>query len=397
MFNYKLISSLALVVSLGTGTGCHKKNSNGGGSSGGGTPPVQTNPNQYNGNPGKLGGTWSGQNSKGGNFSMTIEKGMIKNLSTSMLAASGVQAQGQEVHIQQYEQSIPIEASSGKFEGFIGDYLVRGEFVTDQSSKGEIIAYTNPVNGAIPEATWTAGLDIAAPDTQFAKVEFLKTYGSGLIDVTVGQNTVMICGEEEFLCNASYPVGTQVTLTPRSLNPLYHFNTWDPNGDCASAGSGACSIKLDASKYLVAEFKPVNVDGTYRGTTSQGKPITISINGNTVRAQTQIEMGINNCVFNFDMASSDELFYSSLFGGLLFFIDNQSDSVSGVVTSPNSISEGLIFYDSYGRTADPNCQDFRSLTFSCGSGIASASSISQSDAQSRIGKIRQEVEKHKNR
>ena len=65
--------------------GC-KKSRSGGDGGGGGIPPSQQNP--YSGDPGLLGGDWSGQNSTGGNFSFSVHNGIVDGYTLELISAA---------------------------------------------------------------------------------------------------------------------------------------------------------------------------------------------------------------------------------------------------------------------------------------------------------------------
>jgi len=86
------------------------------------------------------------------------------------------------------------------------------------------------------------------PDNQFSDVRVLSDPPG--ID----------CDERE--CSARFAFSTQITLT-ESHEPGMEFVGWESGGSCSGAGS-SCSLNIDDTNYVVAQFKPwLTIEGLY--------------------------------------------------------------------------------------------------------------------------------------
>ncbi|MCG3205440.1 MAG: hypothetical protein KCHDKBKB_02161 [Elusimicrobia bacterium] len=332
---------LLTLLTLGAGQiGCKKKSSNNT-SSGGGTHPSQQNP--YTGNPGNLAGSWTGKNSSGGDFRFTVNNGFIDGFSNSWLNSAAAQNMNTSFTAQSYKLGIPIDPSTGKFDGYLESVHLKGTFLSDDSASGAISAVDSSSN--LPELSWTAKLTSGRPDNYKVRIDISKLGSMGVIDTNTG---IRICEENEYRCNADFSPGAQLTLTASTLSPLYTFTGWGSNNACSSFGTSSCQLTLNSSIdfSLYGSFNEINVDGTYTGTTEQGKAVTLTIVNNVVTITSQVKMGSSNCVFNVAETDDYDLFYVSDKKALLFYMNKTPQLTAwGFYTSPTAIS-GTIFFDS---------------------------------------------------
>ncbi len=208
------------------------------------------------------------------------------------------------------------------------------------------------------------------------RLNISKSYSMGVIDTNTGQR---ICQEADSTCQADFAKGTQVTLIPSSLSPLYTFEGWGPSsGPCSSFGKNNCQFtmnsNIDISMYN--SFKEINVDGAYTGLTEQNRPFTLTVSNNIVTFNGEIEMGSGSCVYNLNETDDYNLFYVSSDQTLLFYIgESGKKSISGHFTSP-SLVHGLIFLDTNlipGTAAE--CRDRKFIDYNNG-GLAALSAAS---------------------
>lgn len=91
------------------------------------------------------------------------------------------------------------------------------------------------------------------------------------------------CGAD---CDEAYDLGTVVTLTAAAM-PSSTFTGWSGGG--CSGGSPVCTTTVSAAATVTATFTQLPVwDGTWTGTTSQGRPITLTVVDNAI---TQVQVG----------------------------------------------------------------------------------------------------------
>ena len=107
---------------------------------------------------------------------------------------------------------------------------------------------------------------------------------SGTGSGTVTSNPAGInCGAD---CSEAYNQGTSVTLTP-TPDSGSTFTGW--SGACS--GTGACIVNMTSDKAVTAAFA-VSYDGTWNGTTSQGKEFSLTVSNNGIAS---VKWGIS-CV-----------------------------------------------------------------------------------------------------
>jgi len=91
------------------------------------------------------------------------------------------------------------------------------------------------------------------------------------------------CGTD---CIESIEAETVVILKAHP-DPFSSFEGW--SGDCT--GTGDCQINMDTIKNVSADFKTISLDGTWSGITSQGKPLSFTVESGGIK-QISYEMTI---------------------------------------------------------------------------------------------------------
>ena len=354
------------------------------GSGGGGN--VGPNPNtSYSGDPGKLGGTWEGENASGGEITLIIKEGFITGFGNVWMGT-----QSKNLTPKEYTQRIAIDPPSGEFEGIIGLQGLEGKFLTDTSVSGQIV----DLEGILPTLTFNATQTNSMPDTARMELLITKSFFVGAVDTS---DNVRICEEEDFLCNASFAPGTKVTLVAKSLSPLYHFKDWGAQGDCSSFGNENCTLTLNEHKNVLAEFEEENIDGTYTGQTDQGENVTLRVNDNKVTLDATVRNGTDQCPTSITAKDEFGLIYSSLAGGLSFFGEiDSSDYFSyaiGTFTSKQDF-EGFIVYDNTDKPfVSEDCKSWEIVDFNNRGGSFSSKKVTtKAEAQNLLNQLRQRAD-----
>lgn len=351
-------------------TGCKNDSSSGSPtSSGGGTlPPGKQKP--FSGDIGKLSGDWTGTNSLKKGISFTVKNGIILSYSNDW-GTSGVK-------IQSFTEGIPIDPKTGLFDGYFGSIRFWGIFYDDNSAVGQL---QNISDLDAPVMTWIAKLKTGKPDDTKYRVDVQK-WGLGIVETTTGQR---ICEENEFQCNADFTPGTELTLRARALSPLYEFIHW---GIGACGGSNeTCEVTMDEHKSIQMDFdsfQEINVDGTYTGTTEQGRPVTVSVQDNIVTVVSKVVIGPSNCVMDVNITDTSAMYYSSFFQDLSFYISHSEDlAVYGGFSTPTSVQATISMDTTEKPGVSAGCRGTAFVDFSIGGGIAVSSLSAGNNAQEK--------------
>jgi len=124
----------------------------------------------------------------------------------------------------------------------------------------------------------TSDKTVTATFTQQQQEQYTLTVTkSGTGSGTVASNPAGInCGAD---CSEAYNQGTSVTLTP-TPDSGSTFTGW--SGACS--GAGACIVNMTSDKAVTATFaaSAASYDGTWNGTTSQGKEFSLTVSNNGI-------------------------------------------------------------------------------------------------------------------
>jgi hypothetical protein len=116
-----------------------------------------------------------------------------------------------------------------------------------------------------------------------------RAVANGVVKVRVlGQGNVtsspagITCGPDA-TCQASFPIGTRLTLTTQPALPGWVFHIWDPAGPCAGARNGTtCIFGVNAAFQEVAPLfvgltlKDIAFGGTYKSSVLTNGTLTVS-------------------------------------------------------------------------------------------------------------------------
>ena len=238
---------------------------------------------------------------------------------------------------------------SGKFFGTKkGKVTIGGKACKVTSWKMDTTTGASTIEGVVPKGLKEGTYDLKVintigEDKQGFTIGQPQQYTLTVTKAGTGSGTVtsnpagINCGAD---CSEAYNQGTSVTLTatPDSGST---FTGW--SGACS--GTGACIVNMTSDKAVTAAFA-VSYDGTWNGTTSQGKEFSLTVSNNGIAS---FRWGIS-CAF-VDMSSTTQ-FSSPIqitgntfsLGGIMVPIWNgitnlmHTVTINGTFGSPSSAS-----------------------------------------------------------